>query len=223
MFTGIVEEIGKVTGLRKMSAGQTLQINAKLVAEDVNLGDSIAVNGVCLTVSGLTGSSFTADVMQETLDRSGLGLLRRGSAVNLERAMQVGGRLGGHMVTGHIDGQGTILSIIPEGNAVWYAIGAPEDIMGYVIRKGSVAVDGISLTVAEVNAGSFRVSVIPHTGRQTILSQKRKGELVNLENDCIGKYVEKLLGLSKPRQGIVAPPLPQETKRSITEMLNQWD
>lgn len=207
MFTGIVEEIGKVTGLRKMSAGQTLQISAKLTTKDVSLGDSIAVNGVCLTVTGLTSTSFTADVMQETLDRSGLGRLRRGSAVNLERAMQVGGRLGGHMVTGHIDGQGTILSVIPEGNAVWYAIGASEDIMRYVIRKGSVAVDGISLTVAEVNAGNFRVSVIPHTERQTILSQKRKGELVNLENDCIGKYVEKLLVSSESRREHPEPSL----------------
>ena len=194
MFTGIIEEVGKVISFRKVAHSCVLTVAANTVLDDVHLGDSIATNGVCLTVTEFTKQTFCADVMPETLQRSSLGSLRSGSSVNLERAMAANGRFGGHIVSGHIDGTGTIRSIKEDDNAVWYTIDAAPEITRLIVEKGSIAIDGISLTVASVTAASFSVSIIPHTRAQTNLSTKRVGDVVNLENDCIGKYVERLLG-----------------------------
>lgn len=193
MFTGIIEEIGTVKNIQRNGSNSFIVIEAKKVLEDVHLGDSIAVNGVCLTVTKTDGSIFQADVMNETLSRSSLGELRQGSKVNLERAMAANGRFGGHIVSGHIDGTGTITDIVNDGIAIWYTISANADIMRYIVEKGSIAIDGISLTVARITDRDFSVSVIPHTAEMTILSTKSKGQTVNLENDIIGKYVEKLM------------------------------
>lgn len=169
--------------------------------QGTKVGDSIAVNGICLTVTSMTGDSFTADIMPETLHRSSLGKVTYGNCiVNLERAMLAGGRFGGHIISGHIDGVGTIMQIREDGNAVWYQVKAESGILRYVIEKGSIAIDGISLTVADVYADGFMVSVIPHTRSVTSLSQKKVGDIVNLENDCIGKYVERLLDFSDLRK-----------------------
>ena len=157
------------------------------------MGDSIAVNGVCLTATGISGNIFTADVMPETLRRSGLGQLTGGSRVNLERAMAAGGRFGGHIVSGHIDGTGTIREVKREDNAVWVTIDCSPKILRYIIEKGSIAIDGISLTVAYVDDICFKVSIIPHTAGETTLLDGKPGKIVNLENDVVGKYVEKLL------------------------------
>lgn len=193
MFTGIVEETGSVESLKKGTVTSYIRIKASKVLSDTKLGDSIAVNGVCLTVTDLSGSSFQADVMNETLNRSSLGDLHPGSHVNLERAMAANGRFGGHIVSGHIDGTGRICGIQKDGIAIWYKISAPQEIMRYIVEKGSVAIDGISLTVAKVTEDTFSVSVIPHTASETILGTKKVGDAVNLENDIIGKYIEKLM------------------------------
>lgn len=200
MFTGIVEEVGRVQSIRREPANAVLTIAASKVLEDVHLGDSIAVCGVCLTVTSFTASAFTADVMHETLNRSSLGALKPGSPVNLERAMPANGRFGGHIVSGHIDGTGRITRIRPDGNAIWYTVSATPSLLRYIVEKGSIAIDGISLTVAAVTGRDFSVSIIPHTQGQTTLSARRVGDTVNLETDCIGKYVEKLLG--SPDAGI---------------------
>lgn len=196
MFTGIVEEIGTV---KKIARGQKayLEIQADRIFSDIHIGDSIAVNGVCLTVTGFSGKVFTADVMNETFSRSSLGSLKAGSHVNLERAMSANGRFGGHIVSGHIDGTGKITNIKKDGNAVWYKISADENIIKYTVEKGSIAIDGISLTVARVEKDNFSVSIIPHTSEETILSEKKVGDTVNLENDIIGKYVERFLNFDK--------------------------
>lgn len=194
MFTGIIEEIGTILGVRKGARSSVLSIQGKVIFDDLKLGDSIAVNGVCLTVTSFTSNSFTADVMSETLSRSSLGNLKTGSHVNLERAMAANGRFGGHIVSGHIDGTGTIYKIQKDDNAIWYTVKATEPLLRYIVEKGSIAIDGISLTVADVTSESFRVSIIPHTAKATILSEKTLGSIVNLENDVIGKYVEKLIG-----------------------------
>lgn len=196
MFTGIIEEVGRVASIRKGASSCVLTVNASTVLEDVHLGDSIATNGVCLTVTSFTDGAFSADVMHETLDRSSLGALRPGSPVNLERALQAGGRFGGHIVSGHIDGTGTIKELKVDDNAVWYRIEAEPAIMRYIVEKGSITIDGTSLTVAKVDATTFSVSIIPHTRAQTNLASKRAGDVVNLENDCVGKYVERLLATS---------------------------
>lgn len=196
MFTGIVEEVGIV---RKITLGGTfgsVEIGAGAVLEGTKIGDSIAVNGVCLTVTAIGERSFSADVMAETLRRSALGSLSAGSGVNLERALAADGRFGGHIVSGHIDGTGKITRLQKEGNAVWVHIKASVEILDLIVEKGSIAIDGISLTVASVNDEEFSVSVIPHTARQTTLLSKKAGDLVNLENDIVGKYVQKLLGRS---------------------------
>lgn len=193
MFTGIVEEMGSIVSVARGSRSAVLTVKADKVLKGSRVGDSIAVNGVCLTVTAIMAGQFTADVMAETLRRSSLGSLTRGSLVNLERAMAADGRFGGHIVAGHIDGTGTILSLTPEDNAVWVEIKTDQNILKYVIEKGSVAIDGISLTVARVGEQSFAVSVIPHTGTETTLLRKKAGDIVNLENDVIGKYVERLL------------------------------
>lgn len=193
MFTGIIEEIGTVSSIAQGSLSAVITIQASKVLEGSSIGDSIAVNGVCLTVTSIHGSLFSADVMAETLRRSSLGDLSRGSMVNLERAMPANGRFGGHIVSGHIDGTGTIVSMRREDNAVWVTISTKQDILKYIVEKGSIAIDGISLTVAEVDTDTFAVSVIPHTNAQTTLLKKSAGDTVNLENDVIGKYVERLL------------------------------
>ena len=193
MFTGIIEEIGTIQEIRHGAKSAILTIRAKLVLEGLRIGDSVAVSGVCLTVTELSKDTFMADVMQETLSRSSLGALRRGGHVNLERAMPADGRFGGHIVSGHIDKTGKIVSIKKEDNAIWYSIAAEEKVMRYIVEKGSIAIDGISLTVASTQKDTFTVSVIPHTAKMTTLSERKTGDAVNLENDIIGKYVEKLL------------------------------
>jgi len=192
LFTGIIEEIGTVRRIEHGAKGARLTIQAKTVLEDTRIGDSIATNGVCLTVVSMTGDSFSADVMAESLRRSSLGTLQSGSPVNLERAMAANGRFGGHIVSGHIDGTGTIASQKREDNAVWVKIKTPAPLLRYIVEKGSIAIDGVSLTVAAVTDTDFSVSIIPHTGAQTILLGKKPGDPVNLECDVIGKYVEKL-------------------------------
>ena len=191
MFTGIIEEVGIVRSITKGSLSAILDISCSKVLEDTKVGDSIAVNGVCLTVTSLEETSFTADVMAETLRRSSLGELSKGSKVNLERAMQFNGRFGGHIVSGHIDGTGTIISTKKEGNATWVEVGTSPEILRFIIQKGSITIDGISLTVAKLTDKSFSVSIIPHTGSETTLLTKKIGSIVNLENDIVGKYVEK--------------------------------
>ena len=193
MFTGIIEEMGTVRRLNQSPNRCELELSASKVLEDTQIGDSIAVNGVCLTVIRLGEEHFTADVMPETLRRSNLGQLKPGSKVNLERAMAANGRFGGHIVAGHIDGTGKILAMQPEGNAVLVTISATPELLRYVVEKGSIAIDGISLTVAKVSHTDFTVSLIPHTGEETTLLKHRAGEIVNLETDIIGKYVEKLM------------------------------
>ena len=192
MFTGIIEEIGTVRRIEHGAKGARLTIQANTVLEDTRIGDSIATNGVCLTVVSMTGDSFSADVMAESLRRSSLGTLQGGSPVNLERAMAANGRFGGHIVSGHIDGTGTIASQKREDNAVWVKIKTPAPLLRYIVEKGSIAIDGVSLTVAAVTDTDFSVSIIPHTGAQTILLGKKPGDPLNLDCDVIGKYVEKL-------------------------------
>ena len=196
MFTGIVEEIGKIKRFNISGNSGRIEIEAKKVLEGTKIGDSIAVNGICLTVVSMSDSSFCADVMAETVRRSSLSELSDGDSVNLERAMAADGRFGGHIVSGHIDGTGVIVSKVQEENAVWVTIEAPEEILNYIVEKGSICIDGISLTVASVSDRDFKVSVIPHTGEETTLLKKKKGLKVNLENDIIGKYVGKLMNIS---------------------------
>lgn len=192
MFTGIVEEIGVLKQVRKGTNSCVLTLQGRAIFDDLRLGDSVAVNGVCLTASKIFSNTFQADVMHESLNRSTLGNLTPGAPVNLERAMAANGRFGGHMVSGHIDGVGRVKSIKKDDNAVWFTIAAERKIMRYLVEKGSIAVDGISLTVASVGETEFRISAIPHTVKSTVLSHKLAGDPVNLENDLVGKYVEKL-------------------------------
>ncbi len=193
MFTGIVEEVGTVKSVTLGSIIGQINLRAAKVLEGTNIGDSIAVNGVCLTVTALSPDGFTADVMPETLRRSNLGSLRAGDKVDLERAMPADGRFGGHIVSGHIDGVGFITEQRREGNAVWVRIQTSPEILRLIVEKGSIAIDGISLTVAAVSSRDFQVSLIPHTADETILLGKRPGSCVNLENDILGKYVQKLM------------------------------
>lgn len=193
MFTGIIEELGTIRGVSLTKDGGELQIAATTVLGGTKLGDSIAVNGTCLTVTKLEKDGFTAFVMAESLRRTNLGSLKRGSVVHLERAMAADGRFGGHMVTGHIDGQGTFLSKKPEGQAVVLTIGADPEILSGIVEKGSIAIDGTSLTVMDVGKDSFRVGIIPHTGGHTALLDRPKGYACNLETDVIGKYIQKFL------------------------------
>lgn len=193
MFTGIVEEIGTIEEIRRGTHSAILTIRAEKVLEDAAIGCSIAVNGVCLTVTGITSGCFQADVMHETLNRTALAWLTQKSPVNLERAMAADGRFGGHMVCGHVDGVGRISRIRRDDTAVWYTVQAEPWVFRYIVEKGSVALDGISLTVAAVTERDFSVSAIPHTVSQTTLKVRKAGDPVNLETDIIGKYVEKLL------------------------------
>ena len=197
MFTGIVEEVGAIKSIRRGTASSRLSISGEIIFDDLNIGDSVSVCGVCLTAAEIGNGTFTADVMHETLNRSLLGSMRTGDSVNLERAVKLGGRMGGHIVTGHIDGTGTLSQIKQDDNAVLYTIKADKKLLRYIAEKGSVAIDGISLTVASVTNNGFTVSVIPHTAANTTLSSKKTGSIVNIETDCIAKYVEKLLDHEK--------------------------
>ncbi len=193
MFTGIIEEKGIIQNIRRDGNACVLTVGCRNVLHGTRVGDSIAVNGVCLTVTSMGAGYFTADMMAETLSRSSMGDLSNGSAVNLERAMPADGRFGGHIVSGHIDGTGTVKSARRDGNAVWYTFEAAPELLRFIVEKGSIAVDGISLTVAYVDEKCFKVSVIPHTLDATTLPDRRAGDIVNLECDIIGKYVEKLM------------------------------
>ena len=198
MFTGIIEEVGKITQINKQGEFAVVTIQASKVLQDVHLGDSIAVNGVCLTVTSFSERQFTADVMSETLKRTSLGELKPSSPVNLERAMAANGRFGGHIVSGHIDGTGEVVGIKPAHNSIWYRIQTTPKLMRYIIEKGSITIDGISLTVVDTDETSFRVSIIPHTIKETNLGSKKIGSLVNLENDIVGKYIEQFLLKKEP-------------------------
>lgn len=213
MFTGIIEEVGTVKQITHGQHSEVLNIQVRTVLENTKIGDSIAVNGICLTVTRLFADGFSADVMHETLNRSSLAGLMVGSRVNLERAMAADGRFGGHIVAGHVDGTGCILRIEKDDNAVWFTIHAEPNLLRYVVEKGSIAVDGISLTVAAVSSDAFSVSTIPHTVSCTNLCQRHKNDVVNLETDILGKYVEKLF-----------QPIPQEHRQSAVtkEMLIRY-
>lgn len=193
MFTGIIEEIGEISAVSQGRVSASLTIKAHLVNSDVKIGDSINTNGACLTVTDFNTSSFKVDVMSETMRRTNLSLLKARSRVNLERALKLSDRLGGHMVSGHIDGTGTITQITREEIATWFTIKAEKEILRYIIKKGSVAIDGISLTVADILDSSFKVSIIPHTAKETTLLSKKVGYIINIENDLTAKYIEKFM------------------------------
>ena len=200
MFTGLIEEIGFIDKITSQNSGGQLVIHAKIIQEGAKLGDSIAVNGVCLTVTNLTKTTFTADVMPETLKRSNLGSLQKGTPVHLERAMAANGRFGGHMVSGHIDGTGIISAKKQEGNAIRLFIQADAVLLRQIIEKGSIAIDGVSLTVISVDQEQFSVGIIPHTGTQTTLLDKKTGDKVNLETDIIAKYIQRFLENNNEKQ-----------------------
>ena len=205
MFTGIIEEIGTVKEVRHGHRSAVVTISAEKVLPGTSIGDSIAVNGVCLTVIAMDDDSFSADATPETISRSSLGQMHRGSRVNLERAMAADGRFGGHIVMGHIDGTGKVSRVIKDDNSVLLSIEAAPELMRYIVEKGSIAIDGISLTVAEVWESGFTVSVIPHTASETTIGWMVAGATVNLETDIIGKYAEKFLMPGKRfRKGITA-------------------
>ncbi len=193
LFTGIVESMGRVRGIKRGAQSFQLDIQAKTILDDVKLGDSIAVNGVCLTVTSYDAQHFTADVMPETMDKTTLKHLKTGDYVNLERALRVGDRLGGHIVQGHVDAVGIIKTREKRDIAYVYTIKAPASVLHYTVPQGSITVDGVSLTVIDVLPDSFTVSLIPHSADQTILGRKQAGDYVNLESDILGRYIEKLL------------------------------
>ncbi len=197
MFTGIIEEIGTIQRITAVQLSMQIAIKCSLIQEDMKIGDSIAVNGICLTVTRFDNHSFEADVMPETLRSTGLGDLRAGSRVNLERAMPANGRFGGHILSGHIDGTGRLIRKTKEVNAIWLEIEAQPSILKYIVLKGSIALDGTSLTVSQLTDRSFAVSLIPHTAEMTILAEKATGSLINIECDVVAKYVEKLTNPSK--------------------------
>ena len=190
MFTGIIEELGTIKGVRKQSEGIRLSITAKVIMDGMKTGDSIAVNGACLTVTEFDRYSLTADVSGETVNRTNIGKLRVGDKVNLERPMRLSDRLGGHLVSGHVDAVGLIRGMIKKGDVSVFTFEAPKEISKYLISKGSVAVDGISLTVNDITGNTFSVTVIPHTVKMTTIGFKKIGDIVNLEADMIGKYIE---------------------------------
>lgn len=191
MFTGIIEELGIIKAIRSQSGGIRLSVEGKVVMEGMKTGDSIAVNGACLTVTEFNSAVFSADVSRETVDKTGIGKFRVGDKVNLERPLRLSDRLGGHLVAGHVDTVGVIRGIINKEDAAIFTFEAPKEVTKYLIYKGSVAIDGVSLTVNEVMGSRFSVSIIPHTARMTTLGFKKIGDTVNLEADMIGKYVEK--------------------------------
>ncbi len=200
MFTGIIEEIGTIRSVRRGKVSATLGIAADRVLEDVKVGDSINTNGVCLTVTAFDKNGFEVDVMAETMRRTNLGSLVPGSGVNLERALRLSDRLGGHLVSGHVDGIGTITAYRMEENATWVTIATAPEVTRYIVPKGSVALDGISLTVVDVTDTAFSVSVIPHTGQETTLLRKKAGDRINIECDITAKYIERFLGADERRK-----------------------
>ena len=210
IFTGIIEEIGVVKSIAINGASGCITIKAKKVLEGTQLGDSIAVNGTCLTVTSINSDGFSADVMAETVKRTSLSQVGKGDLVNLERAMILNGRFGGHIVSGHIDGTGTITKYTKEENAIWVTIKAPDEILDLIVEKGSICIDGISLTVATVSDQDFQVSIIPHTAKETTLIHKKVGSLVNLENDIVGKYIKKLMENNQEEQAKKASGLTME-------------
>lgn len=193
MFTGLIQDIGRIQSLERKGEGVFLSVVTRMTLSDVKIGDSIAVDGICLTVIHLSHEAFTADVSMETLKRTTLSKAGAGMAVNLEKSLRVSDFLGGHLVSGHVDGMGEVIKILPEGNSWRYRFRAPQEISRYLIEKGSVAVDGISLTVAEIEKQEFAIAVVPHTARSTTLGMRKVGDAVNLEVDPIAKYVEKFL------------------------------
>lgn len=203
MFTGIIEEVGKIKKITKTSSGILLIISANKVLQDCKIGDSIAVNGICLTVTKFDSNSFSVDVMNETVKKTSLSKLSQNTCLNLERAMLINSRFGGHIVSGHIDGIGTICEIKKDGIASIFKINTSKEITKYIINKGSITIDGISLSVVGVNDVSFTVSIIPHTMFVTNLGHKKVGDIVNLENDCIAKYVEKMLDNKQEKQSLL--------------------
>ena len=210
IFTGIIEELGVVKSIAINGASGCITIKAKKVLEGTQLGDSIAVNGTCLTVTSINSDGFSADVMAETVRRTSLSQVGKGDLVNLERAMILNGRFGGHIVSGHIDGTGTITKYTKEENAIWVTIKAPDEILDLIVEKGSICIDGISLTVATVSDRDFQVSIIPHTAKDTTLIHKKVGSLVNLENDIVGKYIKKLMENKQEEQAKKASGLTME-------------
>jgi len=200
MFTGIIEEIGTIKSVKWSPVSATLVVGASLVLENLKVGDSINTNGACLTVTGFGIDFFITDVMAETMRKTNLNELKPGSEVNLERAMQAGARFGGHMVSGHIDNTGQISNFSKEGIATWITVEASEDVLRYIIYKGSVAIDGISLTVATLNEKGFQVSIIPHTSKQTTLLNKKEGDRVNIECDMMAKYIEKFINQTQQKR-----------------------
>lgn len=194
MFTGIIEEIGVLKERRDGSHSCTLTVRCEKILEGTKIGDSIAVNGTCLTVTKLNADSFDVDVTPETMRRTAFSIVRVGSKLNLERALRIGDRLGGNLVSGHVDFVGKLIKKEQEGNAVNLTFSVPEQWMKYILAKGSIAIDGVSLTIAKKQSNSFFVSLIPHTGEMTILLLKQIGDPVNIECDCIGKYIEQLIG-----------------------------
>ena len=216
MFTGIVEEVGTIRSLQMRGNSGSISIVANKVLDGTQIGDSIAVHGICLTVTSLLSDGFTADVMAETVRRSGLDQAKMGDSVNLERAMAADGRFGGHIVSGHIDGTGVIREYRREENAVWVTIATSPEILSLIVEKGSICIDGISLTVATVSEQSFQVSIIPHTAVETTLIRKHTGDVVNLENDVVGKYVQRLLeGASLKTQAKAKSTLTMETLQEL--------
>lgn len=203
MFTGIIEEIGKVEQMKQSGDSIVMKVNAEKVLSDVQLGDSIAVNGVCLTVTSFDSRHFTVDMMPETVRNTSLRQLGRGSKVNLERAMAAGGRFGGHFVSGHVDGIGEIVRKERLDNAVYYEIKVNKDLRKYMLLKGSVAIDGTSLTIFGVTDHTFTVSIIPHTLSETVIGTKEIGDIVNIECDMVGKYIEQFIHqrFSEQKQG----------------------
>lgn len=200
IFTGIIEEKGTINRIDKGIQSSRIEIKARTVLEGTKIGDSIAINGVCLTVTSLGDHHFTADIMAETLAKTNLGQMNSGQPVNLERALRLSDRLGGHLVQGHVDGQGIIAEQKKMDIATILRIKAEQDLLAYIVKKGSIAIDGISLTVADLLADSFTVSLIPHTFANTTLGYKKPGDSVNLETDIIGRYVERLLGNNSQRE-----------------------
>ncbi|WP_242143674.1 MULTISPECIES: riboflavin synthase [unclassified Bacillus cereus group] len=210
MFTGIVEELGTVSTIKQSGEAMKLTIQARFILSDVKIGDSIAVNGICLTVTSFTESHFTVDVMPETMKSTSLRMLKQHSQVNLERAMAANGRFGGHFVTGHIDGIGTIVSKKQHYNAIYYKIKMPNHLLRYCLQKGSVAIDGTSLTIFDVADDSIIISLIPHTVSESIIGTKGTGDIVNIECDMIGKYIERFMSQPTKRSNSVTESFLQE-------------
>lgn len=217
MFTGLIASLGTVERLAEGSTSCRLTVRAPQLLSGVKIGDSIAVNGVCLTVVHLRGDTFTADVMPETVRRTTLHMLQPGDRVNLEKALRPTDGLDGHIVQGHVEGVGTIQQIISEGNARVYRIQAPGELLRYIVEKGSIAVDGISLTVTETDDSGFGVSLIPHTAKMTTLGYKNVGDAVNLETDILARYVEKMLGMDKKGNGFAGRHKPGAAENNISE------